>query len=110
MAPNLTKLRYLTVSGAHLNPAVSLSLACVRKFPFTSLAHYMAGQYLGAFLGSAVVLFTYGDALSHFSGGRFVVAGENATAGIFVTFPAEGVTNVGGAIDQVKHRYYYVSQ
>jgi len=89
------------ISGAHLNPAVSVSLACVKKFPLSSLGHYLAGQYLGAFLGSSLVLFTYRDALHHFSGGRYVVAGENATAGIFVTFPAEGVTNFGGAVDQV---------
>ena len=87
--------------GAHLNPAVSVSLACVKKFPLSSIGHYLAGQYLGAFLGSSLVLFTYRDALHHFSGGRYVVAGENATAGIFVTFPAEGVTNFGGAVDQV---------
>ena len=61
----------------------------------------MAGQYLGAFLGSSLVLLTYKDALNHFSGGKYVVSGENATAGIFVTFPAEGVSNLGGAIDQV---------
>ena len=73
----------------------------MRKFPLTSLGHYLAGQYLGAFLGSSLVLFTYRDALHHFSGGKYVVAGENATAGIFVTSPAGGVTNFGGAVDQV---------
>ena len=61
----------------------------------------MVGQYLGPFLGSSLVLFTYRDALHHFSGGKYLVAGENATAGIFVTSPAEGVTNFGGAVDQV---------
>ena len=86
---------------------MSLSLAFVKKFPLSSLAHYMAGQYLGAFLGSALVLLTYRDALHHFSGGNYVVAGENATAGIFTTFPAEGVTNFGGAIDQVGRYWYY---
>lgn len=89
------------VSGAHLNPAVSVSLAVVKKFPLSSLCHYLLAQYLGAFLGSALVLLTYRDALHHYSGGRYVVSGENSTAGIFTTFPAEGVTNMGGAIDQV---------
>ena len=89
------------LAGAHLNPAVTVSLAFVKKFPVTSLTHYLAGQYLGAFLGSALVLLTYRDALTHFSGGEYLVAGENSTAGIFTTFPAEGVTNLGGGIDQV---------
>ena len=47
------------VLGAHLNPAVSLGLACVGKFPFSSLLHYIIAQYLGAWLGSALVLLTY---------------------------------------------------
>jgi len=89
------------VSGAHLNPAVSVSLAVVRKFPVRSLLHYLTAQYLGAFLGSAIVLFTYKDALHHYSGGEYIVAGEKATAGIFATFPAPGVTNFGGAVDQI---------
>ena len=90
------------VSGAHINPAVSVALAVVGKFPARSLLHYLPAQYLGAWLGSALVLLTYRDALNHFhDGGDWVVAGENGTAGIFVTFPAAGVSNVGGAIDQV---------
>jgi len=90
------------ISGAHLNPAVTVSLAAVRKFPASSIPHFLLAQYLGAFLGSAIVLATYRDALVHFTGGgEWSVTGENATAGIFVTFPAEGVTNLGGAVDQV---------
>ena len=94
-------LKMIVIPGAHLNPAVSVSLAVVKKFPLSSLCHYLLAQYLGAFLGSALVLLTYRDALHHYSGGRYVVSGENSTAGIFTTFPAEGVTNIGGAIDQV---------
>ena len=94
-------LKMIIIPGAHLNPAVSVSLAVVKKFPLSSLCHYLLAQYLGAFLGSALVLLTYRDALHHYSGGRYVVSGENSTAGIFTTFPAEGVTNIGGAIDQV---------
>ena len=45
--------------GAHLNPAVSLALAVVGKFPVISLIHYILAQYLGAWLGSALVLLTY---------------------------------------------------
>ena len=53
------------VPGAHLNPAVTLALACVRKFPLKSSLHYMAAQYLGAWLGSALVLLTYRDGGCH---------------------------------------------
>ena len=80
-----------------MNPAVSLSLVIVKKFPLCSLCHYLAAQYLGSFLGSALVLLTYRDALHHYTGGVY----DNSTAGIFTTFPADGVTNLGGGIDQV---------
>merc|ERR1719244_1553123 len=91
-----------SVSGAHLNPAVSVSLSCIGKFKMTKLPHYLLGQYLGAFLGAALVFITYRDALNHYTGdGPYQVEGANATAGIFVTFPTSGVSNIGGFIDQV---------
>ena len=55
----IKRAHWLSVSGAHLNPAVTLALACVRKFPLKSSLHYIVAQYLGAWLGSALVLLTY---------------------------------------------------
>ena len=43
------------VSGGHLNPAITVAIASVGKFPWKKVPHYLAGQYLGAFLGSATV-------------------------------------------------------
>jgi len=94
-----------SVSGAHLNPAVSLALAAVGQMSPSKLFHYMAGQYIGAFAGAATVFLVYMDALNYYAleytGGEWLVDGENATAGIFATYPAPGVTNLGGAVDQV---------
>ena len=53
--------------GAHLNPAVTVALACVRKFPLKSSLHYICAQYLGAWLGSALVLLTYRQTLGNSS-------------------------------------------
>ena len=85
-----------------MNPAVSLALAAVGKFPARSLLHYLPAQYLGAWLGSALVLLTYRDAIIHFYAGSESQDWDMDTAGIFVTSPAAGVTNLGGAIDQVR--------
>ena len=85
-----------------MNPAVSLALAAVGKFPARSLLHYLPAQYLGAWLGSALVLLTYRDAIIHFYAGAESQDWAMDTAGIFVTSPAPGVTNLGGAIDQVR--------
>jgi glycerol uptake facilitator protein len=47
------------ISGAHINPAVTLGLAAVGKFPWSGVAGYLAGQFLGAFLGAIVVWLAY---------------------------------------------------
>ena len=43
------------VSGAHLNPAVTLGLACAGKFPWTDVPLYVLAQFLGAMLGAGAV-------------------------------------------------------
>lgn len=47
------------VSGAHINPAVTLSLAAVGKISWTLVPRYLAGQMLGAFLGAVLVWISY---------------------------------------------------
>lgn len=49
------------VSGAHLNPAVTLGLAMGGLFPWTKVGIYIAGEMLGAVLGAFLVWITYHD-------------------------------------------------
>jgi len=71
-----------TISGAHLNPAVTLALAATGRFPWRKLPHYVAGQLIGAFLGAATVYGVY------FSKWVLADPGLENTAGVFATFPA----------------------
>jgi glycerol uptake facilitator protein len=52
------------VSGAHLNPAVTLAHALRRGFPFSKVPSYMGAQLFGAFLGAALIHLNYHDAIS----------------------------------------------
>lgn len=47
------------VSGAHLNPAVSIALAYIGKIRFEDLPIYIGGQFAGAMLGALFVWIMY---------------------------------------------------
>src|SRR4029453_17817607 len=90
------------VTGAHLNPAVTLALAVHRRFPWSKVVPYSAAQIAGAFAASAVVFATYHEALTAFDGGVRQVLGEHGTAGIWATYPRPFLSTFpGGFVDQV---------
>lgn len=90
------------VTGAHLNPAVTLALAIHRRFPWAKVAPYAFAQLAGAFVASIVVYITYAEALNAFDNGVRQVSGAMGTAGIWATYPQPFLSTFpGGFIDQV---------
>ena len=90
------------VSGAHLNPAVTLAAAVHRGFPWSKVLPYVAAQLAGAFVASVVVFATYYEALAAFDGGVRHVTGALGTAGIWATYPQAFLSTFpGGFLDQV---------
>lgn len=51
------------ISGAHLNPAVTLGLAARRGFPWKKVLPFIVAQMIGAFLGAAAVYLIYREGL-----------------------------------------------
>ncbi|MGI9552262.1 MAG: MIP/aquaporin family protein, partial [Aurantibacter sp.] len=47
------------ISGAHINPAVTLGFAMAGAFPWSDVAPYIIAQMAGAILGATVVYFHY---------------------------------------------------
>jgi MIP family channel proteins len=90
------------VTGAHLNPAVTLALAAHRRFPWNKVLPYSLAQTVGAFVASAIVYVTYREALTAFDGGVRHVTGAFATAGIWATYPQPFLSVFpGGVVDQI---------
>lgn len=71
------------LSGAHINPAVTLAFALGRHFPWREVPHYVAAQLAGALLASAAILAIFGSG-----------------SGLGVTVP-DGVTDWGAVAIEI---------
>ena len=69
------------ISGAHLNPAVTVGLASIGSFPWADVPGYIVAQVVGAFAGAALVWVAY---LPHWA----VTSDKDAKLGVFSTSPA----------------------
>jgi len=69
------------ISGAHLNPAVTVGLATIGKFPWASVPSYIIAQMIGAFAGAVLVWIAY---LPHWA----PTTDRAAKLGVFCTAPA----------------------
>uniref|UniRef100_A0A915L8K0 Aquaporin n=1 Tax=Romanomermis culicivorax TaxID=13658 RepID=A0A915L8K0_ROMCU len=47
------------VSGGHINPAITFCFAVLGRIKWLHVPAYMAGQYVGAFLGSWAIFIVY---------------------------------------------------
>ncbi|GAB3566465.1 MIP/aquaporin family protein [Amycolatopsis endophytica] len=89
------------VSGAHLNPAVTLAMAVRRRFPWRKVPGYWGAQLAGAFAGAALVYAVYHPAISAFEAAAGESKGET-TFSIFATVPAPYFSGwFGPLLDQV---------
>lgn len=67
-----------SVSGAHLNPAISLAMALFRpsNLPWRKLLPYWIAQYLGGVLGGAFNLLVYGPFFRYYESSRNIERGS----------------------------------
>lgn len=92
------------ISGAHLNPAVTLAFAVRRSFPWRKVLAYWAAQLLGAFVAAALVYATYRWAIDAFEAKAATGRRQSLpTYSIFATFPSQFFGNSwwGPLLDQI---------
>ncbi len=93
------------VSGAHLNPAVTLALAARGKFAWNKVLPYMGAQVLGAFVAAAILYLVYQGAIQH---AVSLAAGQGGASpnvadvagGVFYTSPKAFVGTFGAFCDE----------
>jgi glycerol uptake facilitator protein len=79
------------VTGAHLNPAVTLAFAVRKTLPWSRVPAYWLAQVLGAFVAAALVFIVYYAAIGSWEHANHVTRGAPGsfvTYSIFATFPA----------------------
>ncbi|MCW2522990.1 MAG: family channel protein [Frankiales bacterium] len=87
------------VSGAHLNPAVSLALALYQGFAWRKVLPYVLAQTSGAFVGALIVRWNYAGIINKFDPGHTVKSQI-----IFSTLPGNGtlpVSDLAAFRDQI---------
>jgi len=85
------------ISGAHINPAVTLGLAVTGRLPWGKVLPYWLAQVLGAFVAGGILWFVYQGALQNTIAGGSV----NLTiGGVFYTSPKAFVGTFGAFGDE----------
>ena len=64
-----------SISGAHLNPAITIALASVRDFPWKKVGPFMIAQLLGAIVAGGVNFTLYHDSIAQFEAANNIVRG-----------------------------------
>ncbi len=83
------------LSGAHLNPAVTLSMAIWARFSWRRVVPYACAQFIGAFAAAAVLYIIFGDALKTFEASSGIVRGQPGSEASAMVF-GEFFPNPGG--------------
>jgi glycerol uptake facilitator protein len=87
------------ISGAHLNPAVSIAMAAYRDFSWRMVLPYSIAQTAGAFAAALIVRWNYSEIIAKFDPGHTI-----KSQGIFSTLPGNGVapvSDLGAFRDQI---------
>lgn len=95
-----------SVTGAHLNPAVTLAFAFFRQFSWKKVLPYWVAQTVGALLAAVIVYVLFYPVIDHLLAAHDTVrSAEGAipqkTASVFFTHPGEHITALHAFVDEI---------
>ncbi len=90
-----------SISGCHANPAVTLALACFRKFSWGKVLPYCGAQVIGAFCGAAIVYALFNPVIDLFNASHHLTRAAGGAAGVFFTHPGLAITPMHAFSDQI---------
>jgi glycerol uptake facilitator protein len=64
------------VTGGHLNPAVTITMAVFAGFPWKKVVPFIVAQMIGAFVAAAIIHLFYNDIIAAFEAAHNIVRGE----------------------------------
>ncbi|WP_319775465.1 MIP/aquaporin family protein [Breoghania sp.] len=64
------------MTGGHINPAVTITMAVFMGFPWSKVAPYIIAQFIGAMLAAAAIYWFYADIVTLFETGKEIVRGQ----------------------------------
>jgi aquaglyceroporin related protein len=82
------------ISGAHLNPAISIMLYIYRGFPLRKVPMYLAAQIIGAFLAGLIAFGLFRKDIIAYGGSDL---GNSGTLSSFITYPRYSWIDAGTA-------------
>ena len=90
-----------SISGCHANPAVTIALACYRKFSWNKVLPYCAAQVAGAFCGAGIVYVLFSPVIDQFNAAHHLTRAAGGAAGVFFTHPGLAITPIHAFQDEI---------
>ncbi len=90
-----------SVSGCHANPAVTLALACFRRFSWRKVVPYCTAQVLGGFAGAVIVYILFSPVIDAFNTAHHLTRAAGGAAGVFFTHPGSSIVPMHAFTDEI---------
>ena len=90
-----------SVSGCHANPAITLALACYRKFSWAKVLPYCLAQTAGAFVGAVCVYVLFSPVIDLYNRTHHLTRQAGGAAAVFFTHTGLAVTPHHAFADEI---------